>query len=85
MGKSLKYKFDRTLIKRNIYSPQGHAIAEFEQEQMRKGILDILEGKSSLPISNILDEDTLNSQKELQEMLIDYYKNDKPFNVKVVD
>lgn len=85
MGNSLNYKFDKALIKRHIYSPQGHAVAELEQEQIRKRIIDVLNGKSPLQINNVLDEKTLHTQTELQEMLVNYYKNDKPFNVKIVD
>lgn len=85
MGSSLNYNFDKALIKRNIYSPQGHVEVEIEQNLIRKGIIDILDGSSPLQINNVLDEKTLQTQTELQEILIDYYKNDKPFNVKVVD
>ena len=36
MGQSLGYKFDKVLIKRNIYSPIGHERTEREYDSIRK-------------------------------------------------
>ncbi len=75
MGKSLGYNFDKVLIKRNIYSPIGHATVEREQENLRKGLIEILSGENSLPITFIQDDAQIKQQVELQTIMIEYYKN----------
>ncbi len=74
MGQSLGYKFDKVLIKRNIYSPVGHARVEQENELIRKGLLDIINFDSSVPMTLINDEEALKTQQELQATMLSYYK-----------
>jgi hypothetical protein len=50
MGKSLNFKFDRSLIKRNVYSPRGHAKIEYENNAIREKLIEVFEGKRTLPI-----------------------------------
>ncbi len=85
MGNVLNFKFDKTLIKRNWYTPQGHIKTEEEHNLIRKGILNILNGEATLNITNVLDDESLKRQVELQNILINYYKNDIPLKVKVVE
>ena len=75
MGSSLGYKFDKVLIRRNVYSPVGHAQHEEEQRSIRQGLLSILYGESSLPVYLGTDEESLKQQKELQKLMIAYYQN----------
>lgn len=77
MGKSLGYKFDKALIKRNIYSPRGHWEIEQEQKLIRMSLIELLRGNSSLPMKIIQNEndETLKKQKELQNAMLEYYKN----------
>lgn len=75
MGYSLGFKFDKILIKRNIYSPVGHAKIEFEQEQIRKSMLEILSGDKGFPITLISDDKAIEKQEELQSTMLAYYKN----------
>jgi len=74
MGQSLGYKFDKVLIKRNIYSPIGHARVERENELIRKGLLDVLNAETAIPMTLINDDETLKKQSDLQELLTKYYK-----------
>ena len=74
MGQSLGYKFDKILIKRNIYSPVGHATVERENNLIRKGFIDLLNSEISIPMSLVNDDDTLRRQAEFQELLTRYYK-----------
>lgn len=77
MGKSLGYKFDKVLIKRNIYFPAAHARIERENELIREGLINILNGETLLPVSikNIeTDVNAIESQMELQRVMIEYYK-----------
>lgn len=75
MGKSLGYKFEKLLIKRNIYSPIGHARIEQEQETLRRNLNEVLDGQRFIPMTLIQDEDQLKKQAELQEIMINYYKS----------
>jgi hypothetical protein len=79
MGKSLEYKFDRVLIKRNIYSPIAYFEAEHENEIIRKGLVDILrsDGEGLFPVSiehTEIDEEILKKQKEALDLQIQYFK-----------
>ena len=95
MGESLKYKFDKTHIKRSIYSPQGHADIENEQQFIRNGMIDLIRGVISLPIETTppsLSEAELAArneeqaeQKLIRELLIKHYNGEIPSLVKIVD
>jgi hypothetical protein len=76
MGKSLNYTFDKVLIKRNIYSPVGQVRMEKEFELIRQGLIDVLQGKSDLPINinnYTINEDVSQKQRQLQDLMIKYY------------
>lgn len=80
MGQSLGYRFDKVLIKRNIYSPIGHAKAERENEEIRDGLLKILKGETAVPIgieyvANTPEE--LERQSQLQALMIQHYQTNK--------
>ena len=59
MALVLNYDFDKTHIKNSSYSPVAHGNLEDDQVAIRKGLIDILEGKRVLPmhISNWPTED----------------------------
>lgn len=76
MGQSLGYKFDKVLIKRNIYSPVGHARVERENELIRKGLLDILNSETAIPMTVVNDDETVDRNNAFQELLIRYYKKE---------
>ncbi|MCM1031171.1 MAG: hypothetical protein NC410_07025 [Oscillibacter sp.] len=75
MGHSLGFGFDKILIKRNVYSPVGHAKIEFEQEKIRKSMLEILSGDKGFPITLISDDEAIKKQEELQSTMLAFYKN----------
>ncbi len=78
MGKSLGYKFDKVLLKRGIYFPRGHEQMEMEYQIIRKGMVDIMMGEKELPI-NIAKADIeidVDKQRELQDLMIQYYKGE---------
>lgn len=82
MGQSLGYNFDKVLIKRNIYSPIGHERVERENELIRKGLLDVLNLETAIPMTVISDDQALSKQAELQTAMIKYYnsKNNEETN-----
>jgi hypothetical protein len=95
MGNSLDYNFDKTHIKRSIYSPQGHADIENEQQLLRRASIELLLGRLTLPVktvTNPLSEDELKARKEeqaeqklLRELLIKHYKGEIPSTVKIIE
>ncbi len=95
MGNSLDYNFDKTHIKRSIYSPQGHADIENEQQLLRRASIELLMGRLALPVETVtppLSEDELKASKEeqaeqklIRELLIKHYKGEIPSIVKIVE
>jgi hypothetical protein len=51
IARFLGYKFTRTQLGRDIYSPKAHGDLEYEQNVIRKGLADLFVGKGSLPLS----------------------------------
>lgn len=94
MGKRLDYNFDKTHIKRSIYSPQGHADIENEQQLLRRASIELLMGRLSLPVKTIPSDpsqDILDRQREeqeeqklIRELLIKHYQGEIPTTVKIV-
>lgn len=50
MGKSLGYEFDEIQIKKGAYYPMGLGNVEQEQHAVRRGILDVLQGRRRVPV-----------------------------------
>jgi hypothetical protein len=50
MGTSLKYNFDKVQIRRAVYSPKGHFDVEQDFNVIRKALVDILSGKTAIPM-----------------------------------
>jgi len=50
MGTSLKYNFDKVQIRRAVYSPKGHFDIEQDFNVIRKALVDILSGKTAIPM-----------------------------------
>ncbi len=50
MGISLGYDYDKTEIKNGTYSPVAHGRIEEQQEAIRQGVVDLLQGKRVMPM-----------------------------------
>jgi uncharacterized protein DUF6680 len=50
MGESLGYDFDEIQIKKGAYYPMGLGNVEQEQHAVRRGILDVLQGRRRVPV-----------------------------------
>jgi hypothetical protein len=50
MAQAVGYTFDKVQLKKGAYTPQGYADLEFEFSLIRRGILDLLYEKKTLPI-----------------------------------
>jgi hypothetical protein len=51
MARVLNYDFDKTHIKNSSYSPRAHGETEDQQAALRKGLIEVLDGKRTLPIA----------------------------------
>lgn len=51
MSQSLGYDFDEVQLKRDCYSPIAHGRVEREQTKIREGLVDLLDGKRSIPMA----------------------------------
>lgn len=56
MGKSLGYKFDKVYLKKGAYYPSFAMNVEQEQHAVRRGLLDVLEGKRRIPVGIFEDK-----------------------------
>jgi hypothetical protein len=88
MGTSLGYNFDKVTIKRNAYSPTGHVKAENENQQIRNLLIKVLNGENAITTLQISSDDVVKANndavsktQELQNLLIDHYKNGHPISV----
>ena len=50
MSTVLEYNFDRVQLKKGSYTPVSHGNVENEMRIIREGIVDIMEGRSAIPI-----------------------------------
>ena len=50
MARVLDYDFDKTHIKNSSYSPIAHGQQEDEYKALRKGLIEVLQGKKHIPI-----------------------------------
>ena len=56
MSKLLGYTFDKVLLKRGCYIPKGHGDIEMEETSIRKSLTELFEGKKSIPINIVKNE-----------------------------
>lgn len=50
MGKNLGYDYDKTEIKNGTYAPVAHGRLEEQQEEIRQGAIEVLQGKREIKI-----------------------------------
>jgi hypothetical protein len=55
MGKSAGFVFDEVQLKKGAYTPQGYVDFEMENSLIRKGTLEILYGRRSLPVKEVVE------------------------------
>jgi hypothetical protein len=86
MGKSLGYEFDDVHIKKGIYAPEGHLQIENENFLIRRGILRLLYGESSLQMdvkSFPYSEDAVKEQAALRKGIQDLVDGNRSLSVLV--
>ncbi len=62
MSSALGYGFDEVQLRRNVYSPIAHGKQQFQEQNIREGIEQLLTGKKALPVQfHHLDEPNINA------------------------
>lgn len=51
LAQHLGYEFDEVQLKRDCYRPIAHGNIENEQHRLRQGLVDVLDGKKSIPMA----------------------------------
>lgn len=83
MGHSLGFQFDRSQIRRNVYSPRWHSKVENDNNAIREKLIEVFDGKRTIPLDVqhvALNEDMISRQSVLQDkqsklwdLMIEYY------------
>ncbi|OGC21664.1 hypothetical protein A2291_06110 [candidate division WOR-1 bacterium RIFOXYB2_FULL_42_35] len=50
MGERVGYHFDKVKLKKGIYFPKGHGDAEWDNFLIRRGMVNIMTGKTGFPV-----------------------------------
>ncbi|MCB0748321.1 MAG: hypothetical protein KDC90_12745 [Ignavibacteriae bacterium] len=82
MALSLDYNFDKTSIKNTSYFPRGHELQELDQLIIRKGMVELFKGSSSLPIELKFPSPT-DEAKKVKDIFIDYFSGKTPIQVTI--
>lgn len=86
MGESLGFEFDKVHIKKAGYVPQAHADKEYEENFIRKKLVDILSGKEAIPMSVLSvpsDNEALETQKELHLLMKEHFEGKRSIPVSI--
>lgn len=86
MATTLGYKFDKTHIKRSSYFPQGHGDYENDHMMIRKGLVEIISGKKSIPMEVTqfpVSESAIKEQDLIRKLLIECLKGERNLSVLV--
>ena len=84
MAKAVGYEFDKTYIRRTAYTPARYVDLEFDQEFIRKSMVNLFLGNAAIPI--IIkrppgEEGTVSSEERVRQLLIEHYEGNKPIRV----
>ena len=72
LGVALGYSFTKLELKKEVYSPVGHADLEHEQEIIRKGMTAIFKGDAAFPLdikSMPVTPEAAEKQQQLADLL----------------
>lgn len=81
MSRSLGYAFDKTDLKRGIYSPQAHGDLERDQTVIRKGMAALFQGRFALPLELKQQPEDIRAAKDLQASIAAIANGDHPLRV----
>lgn len=72
LARAVGYDFTKLQMQKEVYSPEGHATLEQEQEVIRKGFFRLFSGEAALPLdikSFPVDPAAAEGQQNLQKLL----------------
>jgi len=87
MGNSLGFNFDKVHIKKAGYLPKAYADQEEEQNFIRRSLVEVFLEKKAIPLNIVsfpVDQEIMETQKQLQKSMVECYQGGKPFLVKIV-
>jgi hypothetical protein len=86
MATTLGYDFDKTHIKRSSYYPQGYGDYENDHMIIRKGLVEIISGKKSIPMEVTqfpVSESAIKEQNDIRKLLIECLKGERNLSILV--
>ena len=83
MAKAVGYDFDKVHLKKGSYTPQGHADFEFEQNFIRRSLVQLFLNEAKIPVQIVAPPDAtgISSEERLRQLLIKHYEGGKPIRV----
>ncbi|HUW83635.1 MAG TPA: DUF6680 family protein [Phycisphaerae bacterium] len=85
MGKTCGYEFDTVQIRKGVYSPQGHATAEFELQVVRRLVMEWLAGNRSVSVLMVpKDEEAAKQGQSLMEGISGIIDGQKRIKIELV-
>lgn len=78
LSDALNRKFNKIQLKRGCYCPRAHEEVEAEQRDLRQSLLNIVSGKSSVPMEVVgvrVDKEVLEKQQQLIDQLLKSLSN----------
>jgi hypothetical protein len=82
MSKAVGYDFDKTYIKRAAYTPIKYSDIEVEQDFIRRSMVKLFLGETSVPIQiKAPSVAGISSEEKLRQLLIEHYEGNKPIRV----
>jgi len=82
----LGYRFTRSQIARDIYSPQAHSDLENEQTIIRRGLVKLFNMEISLPMAvtefpATADDESLANHRDIQKAILEVLEGRRPLPV----
>ena len=84
MATCLGYEFNKASISKTSYTPEGYGQMEVDQLAIRKGLVELLLGKTPMPV-RIVSGEPEEKQKQLMQMFEDYLQGKNPIKVIVLE
>jgi hypothetical protein len=91
MGQSLGFKFDRSQIRRNVYSPRWHSKVENDNNAIREKLIEVFDGKRAIPLDvqqvawneNMISRQSSlqDKQSKLWDLMIEHYTRENEKSV----
>lgn len=85
MSRAIGYDFDKVQLKRSIYTPRAHGDQILDIESIRQNLVQILEGKKPLPMRIVVDDETHQEQKSIQNKFEEILSGQSTIKVELIN